>query len=125
MVDWVTEEVGITDLEDGKAIAEAQLQENRVVICVVPPANDSAAFQYDLREPPFTEGTLNDIADVIQVLVKNHKLVIVHCYAGIDRSPLVVAWWLARYHTETLDAAYEKIREVRPQVRDRGDWVAA
>jgi Dual specificity phosphatase, catalytic domain len=50
--------------------------------------------------------------------------VIVFCGHGVRRSPLGAAWYLHRYEHLSLDAAYEKIRAVRPQVEHAREWIA-
>ena len=53
-----------------------------------------------------------------------HIPVLVHCWAGIERSPLTMAWFLKRYgYTKTLNEAYDKIREARPIIEDRLHWL--
>ena len=49
--------------------------------------------------------------------------VCVHCTAGLERSPLVVAWYLHIYESVSLDEAYNMIRQIRPQVFDRRSWI--
>jgi protein-tyrosine phosphatase len=49
---------------------------------------------------------------------------LVHCAAGIERSPLTCAWWL--WNTgrhSSLAAAYAHLKAVRPQVEDRTLWL--
>jgi protein-tyrosine phosphatase len=53
----------------------------------------------------------------------NQKKVLVHCGAGIERSPLTVACYLAHYHEKSMDDAYKIIQEKRPQVEDRRNWL--
>lgn len=55
-------------------------------------------------------------------LIKGRK-VLVHCGAGIERSPLAVACYLADYHEMSMDDAYKLIKEKRPQVQDRRSWL--
>lgn|GEM_PF-1503079 len=51
------------------------------------------------------------------------KDVLVHCGAGIERSPLVVACYLADYHEMSMDDAYKKVIANRPQAQDRRIWL--
>lgn len=61
---------------------------------------------------------------------------LIHCGAGIERSPLAVAWYLANHIASswyeenglpsifTLNQAYKFIMLKRPQVQDRQQWIA-
>jgi hypothetical protein len=48
---------------------------------------------------------------------------LIHCGAGIERSPLVVATWLAEFCGLTLDEAYRWLKARRPIVEDRRVWL--
>jgi len=53
----------------------------------------------------------------------NTKGILVHCGAGAERSPLVVAMWMCKRFTMDLDEAYAWLRRQRPQVEDRRSWL--
>ncbi len=61
-------------------------------------------------------------AAIEQALADGHR-VLVHCGAGSERAPLVVAWFLNRRRAMSLDAAYELLMRKRPIVRDRRTWL--
>jgi protein-tyrosine phosphatase len=57
---------------------------------------------------------------------KNAKLgvdTLIHCMAGIERSPLVVASYLHDYNGMTWNEAYDFIQEKRPEVANRLTWL--
>ena len=49
--------------------------------------------------------------------------ILVHCAAGVERSPLTVVWYLMHYEGMTMDGAYEFVRTRRPIVEDRRIWL--
>jgi protein tyrosine/serine phosphatase len=49
--------------------------------------------------------------------------VLIFCGHGIRRSPLGAAWYLRTAEGLTLDAAYDRIRSVRPKIEHARDWV--
>jgi len=49
--------------------------------------------------------------------------VLVHCLAGGERSPLVVATWLSHRHGFSLSEAYKLIIKKRPIVEERAFWL--
>lgn len=55
---------------------------------------------------------------------KDGSPLLVHCYAGIERSPLTLAWWLVKTKRRAnLDGAYRFLKHVRPIVEDRRIWL--
>ena len=68
-------------------------------------------------------GSLDIAADNIESALNSHGRVLVHCGAGIERSPLVVAWFLHRKLGMTMDDAYALIISKRLQVQRRDFWV--
>ena len=71
------------------------------------------------------------LLDAVTVLIYKHlgedKKVAVYCDAGVERSPLVVAWFLACYsvleEVNTLLEAYRYIEMRRPEVQRRDVWI--
>lgn len=66
---------------------------------------------------------LDKLANVIDSLSRRKKPVLVHCMAGIERSPLAIVWYLYRYYEMTLDDAYQHVITKRNQVANRLSWV--
>ena len=66
---------------------------------------------------------LNKIACVINAILGQGKPLLVHCAAGVERSPLTVAWYLHKYQNVSMDGAYEIIKRLRPQIADRQQWL--
>ena len=66
-------------------------------------------------------GQLHFIARIIHYRLEQGKTVLVHCGAGIERSPLAVAFYLHRYHKMSMDEAYSLIASKRPMIQRRDD----
>ncbi len=69
-------------------------------------------------------GTLDQARMIIDAFYGSGEKLLVHCGAGIERSPLAVAYWLCfqdgfKGHIEE---AYQFIQKVRPEVQYRGLW---
>lgn len=71
-----------------------------------------------------TRESLDAIADTIDEQLERGNRVLVHCGIGAERSPMAVAWWLARGRGVDLDRAYQWIGAMRPGVIDRRSWMA-
>ncbi len=69
------------------------------------------------------KGKLNSIAAVIDAHLKNNNKLLVHCAAGLERSPLAVVYYLHKYHNKTIEEAYNIVKEKRPQIIDRRIWL--
>jgi protein-tyrosine phosphatase len=73
--------------------------------------------------PKAQPARLDEAADWIHAELAKGQRVLVHCGAGLERSPLTIAWYLKKYHGMNLDRAYAEIRLARPQVYDRQSWL--
>lgn len=68
------------------------------------------------------------IEDAVDWIIRTYRRsdvdhVLVHCAAGIERSPLVIAHYLHEQFRMSLDDAYDWIRRHRPIVQDRRAWI--
>jgi protein-tyrosine phosphatase len=53
---------------------------------------------------------------------KTTNSVVVHCFAGIERSVLTCAWYLCNHNGMSMDEAYKTVKKVRPVALDRREW---
>jgi hypothetical protein len=63
---------------------------------------------------------------IIGEFLLSGRKVFVHCQEGIERSPLVIAWYLATYHRKEypdLESAYRHVIDKHPITQRRGSWV--
>ena len=65
---------------------------------------------------------LNEIADAIDNALAKGDSVIVHCWQGLERSPLSVVGWLVLRQGYDLDEAYDLLRYKRG-AWDRRNWL--
>jgi hypothetical protein len=128
-------------VENGFEWTEQSTGYNQALICVLeyPPAPrgipEQAISLPLLRQGPSGSpqlsrqaslSQLHTIADVVDRHLKvPTRRVLVFCAAGIERSPLAVAWYLQEHCGLTLDEAYSLIRRKRPIVRDRRAWLCS
>lgn len=56
-------------------------------------------------------------------LDNNFGDVLVHCAAGVERSPLAVIWYLMNRNSISLDDAYKIVKQKRPIIEDRRSWI--
>lgn len=67
---------------------------------------------------------LDKVACIIDAIRKDGKPLLVHCAAGIERSPLTVAWYLKwAGFAKDMHEAYLYVKHRRPQVADRQVWL--
>lgn len=82
--------------------------------------------EYDLAiiPPKALLHKLDEACDIIDDHVLNQEPLLVHCWAGIERSPLTLAYWLVRSkRMPNLDEAYKFLKSKRPIVEDRRNWL--
>lgn len=69
---------------------------------------------------------LDLVCRLVDEALTSGRPVLVHCWQGIERSPLTVAYYLARYHRErfpTFQSAYDHVKALRPIVQERTHWL--
>lgn len=65
------------------------------------------------------------LTSVIDACVRNGIDILVFCGQGLERSPLVVAMYLCKYHGMSLEEAYNHIERRRPGIFRRDMWVTS
>ncbi|HTT26407.1 MAG TPA: dual specificity protein phosphatase family protein [Thermoplasmata archaeon] len=68
-------------------------------------------------------GKLDRLAEGMAKARARGEPVLVFCGHGVRRSPLGAVWYFHRAHGLSLDAAYDRVRAVRPQIEHARDWV--
>ena len=65
--------------------------------------------------------------ELISELIHDNRIdgkdVLVHCMAGIERSPLTIVYYLHKYRDMSWDRAYSFVQEKRPEVANRLQWL--
>jgi predicted protein tyrosine phosphatase len=133
----------ISEIVDHVFIGDAYDAKNweRRIICVLesrPESEPSRAFilpilktvswmgQLDTRPDGSIHAdteVLDLVADMIDTFVKREEDVLVHCGAGIERSPLSVVWYLHKKKGLSIEEAYRIVIAARPQVMNRSVWL--
>ena len=67
---------------------------------------------------------LDAVAHVIQNHVDAKEKLLLHCGAGMERSPLALTWYLHTRMGLTLEDAFKLVKEKRPQAENRLEWIA-
>lgn len=117
---WITEQVGVAD-----ALVAKYPPDNAFIINVAHDySNLSADMWMPLQYEKIPQERLEILSDIIEGIVNRKKKVVIHCIAGIERSPLVVAWWLAdKGHADNLSEAYNMVKAARPVTEDVRSWI--
>ncbi|HTT73157.1 MAG TPA: dual specificity protein phosphatase family protein [Thermoplasmata archaeon] len=80
---------------------------------------------YDGATDGANRSNLDRLAKEIERARKDGRPVIVFCGHGVRRSPLGAAWYLHRARSIPLDAAFDRIAAVRPQVERPQEWLGS
>jgi len=78
---------------------------------------------YDEKNDQPLRANLDRIAGMVETARAKNEPVLLFCGHGIRRGSLAGAWYLHRHDGLSLDAAYEKVRAVRPKIQHVKDWV--
>jgi len=70
-------------------------------------------------------GIFNETNEFIRAKHKQNQGVLVHCYAGISRSPSVVLASLIAEHKMSLKRAHDLLKSQRPQIRPNPGFMKA
>jgi len=65
---------------------------------------------------------LQNLCELINI-ARSQGPVLVHCHAGIDRSPFAVAVYLFEEHPFTPENAYDFVKACHPQTIIHDDWM--
>jgi hypothetical protein len=66
---------------------------------------------------------LDRVADLVVEARRTGQPALLFCGHGVRRGSLAGAWYLHRAEGISLDAAYEKVRSVRPKIQHVREWV--
>jgi protein-tyrosine phosphatase len=66
---------------------------------------------------------INDASDYIHSCITNNICVLVHCQQGMCRAPTFVIGYLIKYQGLTFNQSMSVIKNVRPLIRIRSDFI--
>ena len=154
MITWITENVAIGEYTD--AVNEELLKKEKIDCILNLRGSGVEESSYDEIElcdwldihfyrvpivetehPKVTKIQLRTAAYMLEQLTQKYKRILVHCTAGIDRAPFVVAYWMMKRDVEIDESsilsegdkvfwiarAYEIIKEKRPQIVEHLEWI--
>jgi len=86
---------------------------------------DISHWRFDLDK--FYErdrGEINDILSVIRRSVRKGYPTLVHCHGGIDRSPFIIACYLAVEERRCGYESYQEVKRLHPPTIIHDDWMS-
>lgn len=128
MISKITDQIFIGNADDARS-----LHHHRVsgVTCVLNCARDfdyiiqsTLPFKVGLIDGPGNQKILLKVAvELLDTLIKSENRVLVHCIAGISRSPTVVATYLSWKTGISLEEAVKAIQNVRPGALPKSELI--
>jgi len=103
--------------------------EDGTIICVLEqrPANEPfRSYHIPVRTSSghVHEEQLTHISWFLRMLLSDKRKTLIHCAAGLERSPLAVSFFLVEIgFRNDIKQAYEYIKTKRPEIYDRSDWL--
>ena len=130
MITEITERLYLGDIDDAANF-------NGLVICVLEYDADFGedrirkdAIRIPVLNPETAEfdvGALESVYKLVQrKLKRSNAKILIHCWAGQERSPMTMAWVLFRQNKFlSLKDAYESVKKQRKDVLDSWNWLPA
>lgn len=132
MITWITDKIAIGEVSDIN-LDSLVMQEIDCVLnlCIKPDPIPEYDFGVDFYHvavggrqglnPILIE--LKTAGYMLNLLDQHYKKILVHCVAGIDRSPFVVAKYLVEHgHAKSIGEAYGIIKKKRPFIVEHYEW---
>jgi protein-tyrosine phosphatase len=98
-------------------------------ICVLDEVPDGK-IPAEIHVPIYDEKTdrplrenLDRVAQLVEAARQKNEPVLLFCGHGVRRGSLAGAWYLHRHDGLSLDAAFDRVRAVRPKIQHVKDWV--
>jgi protein-tyrosine phosphatase len=86
------------------------------------PAEAHVPIYDEAKDRPLPEN-LDRVVTLVDAARAKGEPVLLFCGHGVRRGSLAGAWYLHRHDHLSLDAAYDKVREVRPKIQHVREWV--
>src|SRR3990172_11102387 len=125
MYNKIIDNLFVGDLQDAKTFRDSK--PDGVILCVLERRPEEEPFKaYHI--PIITQSDhvhtdqLDHIAFFLETLLAKRCDVLVHCAAGMERSPLAVAYFLAYSKGIPIEEAYKIVKRGRPQTQERTGW---
>jgi len=83
---------------------------------------DLRELHIDLKLDKEAIHQVEDAIIELKRLTKNGNKTLVHCHAGIDRAPFIVAYYLHVYAGYPFQDAYDFVKWKRPQTIQHMEW---
>jgi len=69
--------------------------------------------------------TVQKAVRLINNCLRNGVPILVHCHAGIDRGPFIVACYLHEIYGDSPSESYDWVKSLHPQTIIHDDWMKA
>ena len=122
-ISWVTLRLAVTDMCGAHSVyGDPGIYVINTADEITTPSDFKLPVE-PLKGPEAVRETLDVLANEIheQMDAADNK-VVVHCFAGMERSVLTCVWYLHRYEAMSIDYAYQVIYDERPVILDRRYW---
>lgn len=138
MISWITDNLAVGELSD---IEKENIEKNRIdaVLNLMVEENYDwkkdlpiltsyihshvGAFDPDINLIKFQKECEEAVKQLLNLFEDGHNRVLVHCVAGMDRSPFIAAIYLVKKgFCKNYFEAFEKIKKTRPFALEHSEW---
>jgi len=93
------------------------------IISPLPPNVEQMEVPLDDNEEENLQPFFTALAETIQKWRDEHRIVLVHCFAGISRSVATVVAYLMLKHRNRMDQALEYVKSIRPSAQPNSGFM--
>lgn len=113
-ISWIDDDLAVGDMVDATCYDELDAMNITMII-------DIRLYFSSINMDPKYFKLINFVGEMRELIDRGHKILI-HCQAGIDRSPFVAMLYIAWDRHISFDDAYDIVSEKRPQTIQHDDW---
>ncbi len=118
-MDWITDKIALGDCVDAKKVYMDIAGVDATVNCYngSPIEHDKEYCRVNVNDGyPIADIAIQGAFDFLDKMMGENKKVLVHCMAGISRSPSILAGYISFKMGCSIEDALKCIRQLRPQV---------
>ncbi len=122
-MNWIDESIAIGNLVEANNVGLLREEKIDLIVDVRTAFDTNARFEFLHSRHILNYERARKIGILLVALYNLKARVLVHCLEGIDRTPFIVMLYVAEKYNLPYEAAYQVVKERRPQTRFHWKWL--